>query len=286
MGLAEQFDRDSTLFVARGLYLLSYETGPEGIEAPTAFVAPAQGFENAIDIMGAPGAPDGRLEGPGAVLFLRATDNASLRVGVRRKSAAGSLEAALKLESVGGLSQSPERVAKLAATRAEDSGAFLFVAHVARRGDIAVRPGEWAAGPDAPAKIEGLEMCEPGFEGVGLEMQVLVDGAWSPWVRAGAFLGSRGRNLPLLGVRLRLTGASSRRYMFNADALFLGSAIANDKGQEIEFLSPAGRDPLVGFRLEIIPERRVSALQTTRPAPIDVERRRVRVFKAAAGEQR
>jgi len=43
MGQTEHFDRDSTLFVARGLYTPRYETGAEGYDAPTAFVEPASG---------------------------------------------------------------------------------------------------------------------------------------------------------------------------------------------------------------------------------------------------
>jgi hypothetical protein len=289
MGQTERFDRDSTLFVARGLYILRYETGPDGYVAPTAFVAPASGFENMIEIIGPPGVPNGRLEGPGAVLFMRASDNASLRVGVKRKSAGGSLEAALKLESVGGLQPGVSLQADGTTTLKEAPGEagsdILFVAHVARRGDVSVRPCEWVAGPDSPAAIEGLEMCTSGFDGVCLEMQVLSaspSGAWSGWVKPGTFVGTRGRNLPLVGLRLRLTGETGRRYLIIADALFLGSAIANRRGQEVEFLSSAGRDPLVGFRLDIRPERRLSIWQAARPAGIDVERR-VRVFKAAAG---
>ena len=153
MGQTERFDRDSTLFVARGLYILRYETGPDGYVAPTAFVAPASGFENMIEIIGPPGVPNGRLEGPGAVLFMRASDNASLRVGVKRKSAGGSLEAALKLESVGGLqpvvSLQADGTATLKEAPGEAGSNILFVAHVARRGDVSIRPCEWAAGPDS-----------------------------------------------------------------------------------------------------------------------------------------
>ena len=252
-------------FVARGPYTLRHEASAEGYDAPTAFVAPASGFESMIEIIGAPGAPNGRLEGPGAVLLVRASDNASLRVGVKRKSTGRSLEAALKLESVGGLLPSPPRLASLhadgTATRTtavpgEAASGILFVAHVARRGNVSVRAGEWAAGPDAPAKIEGLELWHPVLDDVGLEVQVLSadpSGIWSRWAKPGAFIGTL-RGLPLVGLR-RLTGETTRRYTINADALFLGSAIANRRGREVEFL-PSARDPLVGFRLDLRPERR------------------------------
>jgi hypothetical protein len=110
-------------------------------------------------------------------------------------------------------------------------------------------------------------------------------GSWSRWAKPGAFVGTRGRNLPLIGLRLRLTGAAARRHTINADALFLGSAIASQGGQEVEFIGAAGRDPLVGLRFDIRPERRLSVWQAAQPAAIGPERR-VRVFKAAAGDLR
>ena len=265
MGQPEQFDRNSTLSLRVALTPLPYETGVEGYGAPTAFVAPASGFESMIEIVGAPGAPNGRLEGPGAVLLVRASDNASLQVGVKRKSTGRSL-AALKLESVGGLLPSPPRLASLhadgTATRTtavpgEAASVILFVAHLARRGNVSVRAGKSAAGPEAPARIEGLELWHPVLDDVGLEVQVLSadpSGVWSRWAKPGAFIGTR-RGLPLVGLRLRLTGETTRRHTINADALFLGSAIANRRGREVEFL-PSARDPLVGFRLDLRPERR------------------------------
>jgi hypothetical protein len=286
MSPSEKFDRDSTLFVGRGLYVLRYEKGGTSQDAPTAFVSPAGGFESVLDILGVPGAPQGRLDGPGDALIVRAADAATIRIGVRRKSPQGSLEAALRLESVGNLgasatvAQTPARVA--APERL--AGGALYLAHAARRGDVTVRPGEWVGGPDAPTKIEGLEFFETGLPDVEIEARTIgpdPGAAWSPWTRSGGFLGTRGRNLPLAGLRLRLMGEGARRYLISADALFLGSPIVTECGRSVELLSASARDPLVGLRIEIRPERRVSVWQTNRPNGVDVERR-VRIFKAAA----
>jgi hypothetical protein len=95
------FDRDSSLFVARGLYILRYQSGAESSEHPVAAAAPAPGFENVIQVISAPGSTEGGLERPGAAVLIRAADNGKLRIGVRRRSSNGSLDAAFKLESVG-----------------------------------------------------------------------------------------------------------------------------------------------------------------------------------------
>ena len=298
------FDRDSSLLVAPGLYVLRYESGGDKTDPPTAVVLPAQGSEADIEIICAPGCSSGRLEHPGAALFIRAVDHSRLQIGVRRHGSNGSLDASFKLESVGNLSAGSKQIkggrrqhaehepAASPVTAAADSRVpsnALFLAHISRRGDVWVTPGEWAAGPDAPGRIEGLELRPLEKEGVHVELQVLAasrDADWSDWMRAGAFAGSRGQNRPLAGVRLRLTGDQAHRFIVSAEALFLGAAIMNKRGPDVECVSLAGRDPLVGFRFEVCPERRLSV----RP-PVSASGRdslpgreaqpRVRVFRAA-----
>ena len=277
ISLESLFDQNSSLFIARGLYDLRYESRDGSRDHPTAMVRAAPGSEADIEIISAPCCVARRLEQPGAALLVRAAEQGKLQIGVKRRTSNGSLDAAFRLESVGSLSiaEKPEAnndgsVARVepapssetgAVTNAGGSAEALFVAHISRRGDVCVAPSEWAAGPNAPGRIEGLELCALGKDGVHAELQVLAgtkELKWSEWSGAGAFAGSRGRNQPLLGLRLRLSGDQAHRFTVNADALFLGSPILNRRGREIECVSHAGRDPLVGFRFEISPERRLS----------------------------
>ncbi len=168
------FDRDSSLFIARGLYVLRYESRGASRDHPSALVRAAPGSEADIEIISAPGCAAGHLEQPGAALLVRAADQGKLQIGVKRKGSNGSLDAAFRLESIGGLSivegseantdglvarPEPALSPELGAvTNAGASADALFVAHISRRGDVWVGPGEWAAGPDAPGRIEGLEM--------------------------------------------------------------------------------------------------------------------------------
>ena len=298
------FDRDSSLLVAPGLYVLRYASSGDEGDPPTAVVLPSRESEGDIEIISGPGCAPGRLEQPGSALFIRATDHGKLQIGVRRQGATGSLDAAFKLESVGSLSAGSKQTQGGRPLHAEDETAAspvgaatdsrpisnaLFLAHISRRGDIWVTPGQWAAGPDAPGRIEGLELRPLETAGVHFELQVLASnkGAdWSGWVHAGAFAGSRGQNRALAGVRLRLTGDQAHRFIVDAEALFLGSSILKERGREVEFVSPLGRDPLVGFRFEVCPERRLSvrapASLPGRDRAHDRERQpRVRVFRAA-----
>src|SRR5579863_1197692 len=57
MPATEKYDRDSTLFVGRGLYILRYEKGGAGRDAPIAFVSAAADCEDLLDILCIPGTP-------------------------------------------------------------------------------------------------------------------------------------------------------------------------------------------------------------------------------------
>jgi len=294
-----EFDRDSSLLVARGLHVLRYESAGGGFDHPIALVKPAAGFERIIQVISPPGRVDGWLERPGAAVFVRAADNGKIQIGVRRTCANGSLDAAFKLESVGVLSDDAGAAARTnSAARSpgplpqierpsgpNGSDGALLLAHISRRGDVSVKANEWAGGPDAPGRIEGLAILGLGRDGLRGEVQVLPgsrDPTWSEWTGEDDFAGTRGRHQPLLGVRMRLAGDQVHSFIIHAEALFLGSAILSKRGREVECLSVSGRDPLVGLRLEIGPERRATARAAISKAD-ECEQPRVRIFRAHAG---
>ena len=293
------FERDSSLLVARGLYVLRYEFGGPSADPAVALVSPAPGFETVIQVMSAPGAVDGWLERPGAAVLVRAVDNGKIQIKVRRGAANGSLDAAFRLELVSvppedhrgpdspaGLERRAPSPASVAGPpSAAGSQDAMFLAHVSRRGDVTVRANEWAGGPDAPGRIEGLAILSLGRDDVQAEIQVLAgsrSAAWSPWIGEGAFAGTRGQSLPLLGVRLRLIGERAQHFIAHAEALFLGSPIVSHRGRDVELVSATGRDPLVGIRFELCPERRASVRPTVHPVGHD-DIPRVRIFRANAG---
>jgi hypothetical protein len=283
-----KFDRTSTLSVARGLHILRYTDSQNGGIPPVAHISPAQGAELAVEIVSTPGALLGQLKRPGTCLVIRAAREAEIMIGIRRAAAGGTLEATFRLEPLAiaeDVEAESTAEAEVHAIRGgvKSNVGFALLAHLSMRGDVEVKANEWAAGPDTPTPIEGLQIKGGPADGVSMEVQVLVSTRpprWSGWVSSGEFAGTRGRRLPLMGLRVRLNGPRAERMEVAADALFLGSLIASKRGKEVEFVSSSGADPLVGLRLGVRPiesEKTIKDLTGT-----IVERgSRVRVFRAA-----
>ena len=318
-------ERVANLAVERGLFVVRYASS-HASAAPSVFVRPSPSCEESVQVVSTPGGAQGVLTKPGDCVVIVAAAAGSLHVTVSTRSADGDLDANIRMETItssdpvapnglGALQGAAPRKAPVAPRRAsatqkspieprriaarlkrsEDSHSeFAVAAHVARRGDLVVAPGEWVGGPSAPAPIEGLQINWAPPIGVALEYQVLVVGAggrWSTWVFAGEFAGSRGRRLSLVGVRMRLGGEQADRYSLYGEALFLGAPIVSDKGRELEFLSRSGTDPLVGLRLELnemasdgpdlVAETKAEARVAGRVGTNDVRRGgRVRVFRS------
>lgn len=170
-----------------------------------------------------------------------------------------------------------------------NAAGFGFVCHVARKGDVGAAGGAWIGGPGSPAVIEGVTLHWSGPAGEKLEYQALVSGAggrWSDWVQAGAFAGTRGRSLPLVGLRVRVAGGSGR-FRLQGEAVFLGLPAVVDSGESLEFSSYAGVDPLVGLRLQLMPIENAAANE--RPAPGSEMKKTgtgLRVFKPMRAAER
>ena len=293
-----QLERRSAVALARGLYVIRYTAAGSVKDFPLALVAAALGSEPQIDIISAPGDPDGRLDRPGAFLVVRAKDAAQLEIAVRRTEPAGSLDATFQIDTLSNV-KSEEKLAvfPVAASLAQRSlppptsnGAdqaitFAVAGHVAMRGDVAVAENEWMAGPASPAPIEALRVRSSNRARLAVEIQVLLVGApqWSVWIEDGGYAGTRGRGLALAGVRLRLVGAEALLSEIAADALFLGAMVQSKAGRQIEFTSSTGSEPLVGIKMIVRRAERASIDQSSEAAWQD-RGSRVRVFRSSPGK--
>ena len=140
------------------------------------------------------------------------------------------------------------------------------------------------AGRIAPAAVEGLEIVA-GSGAAALELQALVGSRpprWSEWVGAGQFVGTRGHGLPLVGLRLRLKPEAVGAEIA-AEALFLGSLVASQRGRQLEFVSGSGVDPLVGVKISVqnVQEMRAGRTAAAPDAQARDREPRVRVFRAS-----
>jgi hypothetical protein len=133
-------------------------------------------------------------------------------------------------------------------------------AHIQTRGDVAARFGEWLGERGSNNWIEGFAInAPPDILESDLSYQAVLGRGWlSPWVEAGQYCGSRGMALPLLGLRVRLTGEAEDAYDVALTASFVGGATAgpvgNDETCEGETLAP-----LEAFSLTLTPRARDAA---------------------------
>jgi hypothetical protein len=119
-----------------------------------------------------------------------------------------------------------------------------ILAHIQTRGDVGAIFGSWLGERGSQNWIEGFAIAAPeGIDPADLSYQAVLGRGWlSPWVEAGAYCGSRGMALPLLGLRVRLTGAAAEQYDITCAATFVGGTSAgpvdNDETCEGDELAP------------------------------------------------
>ncbi len=119
-----------------------------------------------------------------------------------------------------------------------------FLAHVQGRGDVGAKFGDWLGEQGSNSWVEGFSITAPeDIAPADFTYQAVLGRGWlSPWVEAGEYCGSRGMALPLLGLRVRLSGEAADRYEVSVSASFVGGAsagpVGNDETCEAETLAP------------------------------------------------
>lgn len=246
---------EKSLDLHRGLFLVRYEAADDSVHPPTVTVSTDLPSSH-ISIISCPGFDDGVMWSPGASLVVRAMQSGRLRVAVAPSVTNGSTGARIQLvplSSDPADKQKTQRTAEVAPT--VDLASLRLVGHVAGLGDISVAAGEWIAGPNAPSRIEGITLDWPTKpRGLDLRYAVRVGGPQpqvSPLVNAGTFAGTRGRALPLVGATIEISGPLAATHQLAVDAMFLGSPQMRVSGQSVVVSGPTGREPLVGFRVEV-----------------------------------
>jgi hypothetical protein len=140
-------------------------------------------------------------------------------------------------------------------------------AHEQRVGDVAVPLGQRVGTEGSKLWIEGFAVHAP--EGVApeeIEYQAVLGRGWSsPWHNGGKYCGSRGMALPLLGVRIRLTGAAAEAYRVSYSATFIDGSTAGPSfdGEDCESAELA---PLESLQVALTPVGEPADIATKAPA--------------------
>ncbi|GBQ63733.1 hypothetical protein AA103196_0681 [Ameyamaea chiangmaiensis NBRC 103196] len=142
-----------------------------------------------------------------------------------------------------------------------------IAAHIEKRGDVGFLLGEWVGVPGSQAWIEGFSIAPHDVVApADVEYQAVLGKGWlSPWSPGGQFCGSRGMALPILGLRVRLTGEAAAQYVPVVEATFTDGSKAGpvDDSLTVEAESLA---PLEAFRVRILPRAEAGKALAGEPA--------------------
>ena len=132
-------------------------------------------------------------------------------------------------------SKPPPRQAAAAPAGQSAAQVVDVLAHVQARGDVGAHLGDWIGDRGSKRWIEGFAIAPAsGIPGDDIEYQAVLGRGWlSPWVEGGQFCGSRGMGLPILGLRVRLRGATAVTHTCVYSASFVdGSSVGPVQGGE------------------------------------------------------
>jgi hypothetical protein len=273
--------KQKAITLPRGIFVLRYESAVDSNAPPSVKVICDTSKNTAITH---PDATDTVLKRPGSGLVLHAKAEGSVVLEIFSEYPNGSLEATLKCEPI---NQELDNFHEKAPRGAEVYQApeavqhtnydIAVVGHVARLGDVVVCANEWVAGPSAPSRIEGLEIRWPGKpQDADLSYGVRLLGDKPDSFRSSdinAFVGTRGRALPIVGAYFELSGPVAKTHRLVVESLFLSGTPRRQSGDVVKLSGPTGQEPLVGIRLL------VEKLQVLPAAPLSAQRR-MRVFRA------
>ena len=150
------------------------------------------------------------------------------------------------------------------------------VAHIQRTGDVTGKVGDWIGIRGSRLWIEGFAV-NPRSEVAAneIEYQAVLGRGWmSPWIAGGRLCGSRGMALPLLGLRVRLTGEAAESHEVVVSATFVDGSmvgpVPGGDGCESESLSA-----LESFQIVISPKSTAvkKGLSGAEKEPVTVLRR-------------
>jgi hypothetical protein len=252
----EEIKQSKIVNVQRGLMLVRYATADDERRPPKVAVVVNPKDERNVELVLNPDHKEATLWQPGSCLVLRANEPSQLMVEVVATDDGGSTAATVKIET---LTQGEARLLcneqRTCSGQLNEIVGLRLLGHVAGIGDVKSGAGEWIAGPDAPARIEGLSI-EWRDKPADLDLRYCVQLARPHDVSGrtmnlGGYAGTRGRALPIVGIALELTGAAAANFQLLAEAAFLSAPLKRSTGRELAMSGPTGREPLVGFRLRI-----------------------------------
>jgi hypothetical protein len=280
----EKIKQSKMVDVQRGVMLVRYATADDDRRPPKVAVVVNPKDERNVELVLNPDHKEAVLWQPGSCLVVRASKPGKLLVEVIAIEDGGSTAATVRIETLTqGDAPSAHAAPRSRDKRPNELGGVRLLGHVAGIGDVESGPDQWIAGPEAPARIEGLSIEWPD-KPADLDLRYSVRLARPHEVsgrvmRLGDYAGTRGRALPIVGLAVELIGAAATRYQLSVEAAFLSAPLMRSNGRQLDMSGPTGREPLVGLRLRI-EEINIPLQPVQRPAARKKPAGRVRVFRS------
>ena len=247
--------RRHSLSLDTGLYILRYVTARASNDPPYIDVHPATADNGEVSFLAGPGVRGNRLAAPGSYILVQTQRPCSLDLAIFAARRDGSVDAQVQLQRITTNHDAIDEVTARPVVPTKSLTGLEVLAHVAHRGDILGKPGDWVCGPNMPMPIEGLSIHWPDRP-PGVELNCAVTSGTGPQQRskdvaAGNFVGTRGKFNPITGLSLELRGPNATDHLLDASALFLGAQVVSQDGSRIKLVGPTGREPLLGLRLSV-----------------------------------
>lgn len=166
-------------------------------------------------------ADDGWLQGGGDAALVRVAGGAAQILVTVYQAAGAETDTAPSLQVMRVLDNNGRSVSR--STQSAPPQVVDVLAHIRTRGDVGGLLGTWIGERDSKLWIEGFAVAPAaGVPADDIEYQAVLGRGWlSPWVEGGQFCGSRGMALPILGLRLRLRGATAETHECSYEATFV-----------------------------------------------------------------
>jgi hypothetical protein len=272
--------------VERGLLLVRYATADNESRPPQVRILVNPKYQKNLELVLSPDQDDAVLWRPGSCLVVRASKPGQLLVEVVPIGNDGSIAATVQIET---LSQGEVATIRRELTAEVDFARLSLLGHVAGSGDVHARADEWIAGPEAPARIEGLSINwsgKPDDLDIRYSVKLMRPHAVSGRItELGGYAGTRGLALPIVGVTVELAGPGASDFQLSAEAAFLGAPLTRMSGKQVAISGPTGREPLVGFRLRL-DETSVPLQPQLPPVTKTKSSGRVRIFRSPNSQSR
>jgi hypothetical protein len=244
-----------TILLRRGtycIYVVDVSPGVSDQHLPGLGISAAPGEENnVIELVRFSGEPWLRQRGDAVLLRVHTARVRILLTSYNMARAQGATPPKIEIQRLDPALPAAPHAASPAVDPATD-----MVVHLRNRGDIRGRLGQWIGDETGQLWIEGFTVTPPpGLMAGKLEYQAVLGKGWtSPWVGVGAFCGTRGLQIPIQGIRLRLEGREDLAPPVLVSARFADGTVKEQVPPGV-FCSLVPLQPVTALKLDITPPR-------------------------------